>query len=528
MTAAACLAVSACGERSFHEVEVEVAPGKFVTTKRRGKSLDDEPSFRERLKLFRQSEKRWGKEWFELLIPWEGRSVRWIDVGSPCTLREFENRLYVISFDWSDFPPRYRFYRQQGETFVEISPAEFPKQVAVENIFTAASRYMRSPEGEIEQDEVKLARELNPTDRDFANTHTAEIWYLLMTGRQPGQFDAPDRATLEEFIRRYTPIRLTQVLREHPGAMAAEQPLPPRRLRSKSRGTVYEVDLIVGNLMLAPATGPQGFLQGSPRSEAGRDARDEDQFKHVLTRKLAVMQTEVTRGMWAKLRERQKELSEDPSRPEKSCGPDEPVQFVQWCEAVLFANLLSLERGLQPAYCTDGDLRRPVRKREEVTDAVVCRFEAEGFRLPTEGEWEWSARGGTTGPFSVEEPDYRESTMECPKGKLRRLEAAAWFCPNSGFRAHPVQSAPDPNHPWGLEDVHGNVMEWCWDCDQVQTPYPAAGQTDYAGESSCSFRVIRGGSWRSFARFLRVAFRASHAPDERSDDVGFRLVRTIR
>jgi formylglycine-generating enzyme required for sulfatase activity len=204
------------------------------------------------------------------------------------------------------------------------------------------------------------------------------------------------------------------------------------------------------------------------------------------------------------------------------------VQYVQWYEAVLFANLLSLERKLAPAYYTDRTFSRPVRKREEVADTVVCRFEAPGFRLPTEGEWEWSARGGTTGPFSVEEPNYRDSTMECPKGPLRNLEAAAWFCPNSGFRAHPVQSAPNPNHRWGLEDVHGNAMEWCWDWDQVQTPYPATAQTDYLGESSGRLRVVRGGSWRSFARFVRSALRGSQPPGERSDDVGFRLVRSIR
>jgi formylglycine-generating enzyme required for sulfatase activity len=81
-----------------------------------------------------------------------------------------------------------------------------------------------------------------------------------------------------------------------------------------------------------------------------------------------------------------------------------------------------------------------------------------------------------------------------------------------------------PGNPWGFEDVHGNVAEWCWDW---YAPYPAGDQTDYKGPSSGTTRVIRGGYWGQDARSLRSANRDAALPTARSSGIGFRLVRTI-
>lgn len=297
----------------------------------------------------------------------------------------------------------------------------------------------------------------------------------------------------------------------------------PARLEPKGSAILVRTDPVVGRLYGIPAG---SFLQGSPETEPGREhnqAGEERSFPHRISGPLAVMETEVTRGMWARLKATQTSLPEDPSRAGQSPGPDYPVQNVSWREAVLFANLLSVQRGLAPCYFSDSAFTHPVTAATSPGEAVFCRWEASGFRLPTEGEWEYLCRAGTSTPFSTDEPSYapRNCGNESMPGMYPCLEKVAWFHATCADRNGCGPAGRKAPNQWNLRDVHGNVEEWCWD---VYGPYPSEGVTDYRGSAVGTRRVARGGGWPAFALLCRSAARNAYAPEDRRFDLGFRLV----
>ena len=157
-------------------------------------------------------------------------------------------------------------------------------------------------------------------------------------------------------------------------------------------GALYSVDNIVGNMRFVPATGLGGFRQGSPDTVACSYS-DEIFFTHLLTLNLAVMETEVTRQMWTNLKAVQSTLPSDPSTPGYSSGMNDPAQSISWYEAILFANLLSLQNGLTRCYYADAAFTIPITGSNYTISTIYCNFAANGYRLPTEGEWEYFARG---------------------------------------------------------------------------------------------------------------------------------------
>jgi formylglycine-generating enzyme required for sulfatase activity len=166
-----------------------------------------------------------------------------------------------------------------------------------------------------------------------------------------------------------------------------------------------------------------------------------------------------------------------------SAPPQTPVTEVSWMDAVRFCNLLSLTIGLDPCY-TIGD--------DPDAQDVVCDWQADGYRLPTEAEWEHACRAGTTG------------------ARYGELDDIAWYRGNSGGEVHEVATRA-PN-PWGLCDMIGNVWEWCWDVfdPAVYGPY----------------RVFRGGGWEDPPWACRASCRRKSHPTFRIDDLGFRLARS--
>jgi formylglycine-generating enzyme required for sulfatase activity len=168
--------------------------------------------------------------------------------------------------------------------------------------------------------------------------------------------------------------------------------------------------------------------------------------------------------------------------------------------------------GTNPSRFT-GDPNRPVEQVSwEDAQAFIGRLNArEGhtrYRLPTEAEWEYAARAGSTAAYYFGDDS-------------RRLGEYAWYGENAGGQTHPVGTL-QPN-AWGLYDMYGNVWEWVQDWYGEYTAEPV---TDPQGPAAGSVRVIRGGSWDSDARNCRSAGRAPIAPGTRSDDLGFRLLRT--
>jgi len=300
-------------------------------------------------------------------------------------------------------------------------------------------------------------------------------------------------------------------------ASPAIEPLPA--------GTLLSVDNIIGNLRYIPPSGPDGFTQGSPDNEPCSEMNESPAFLHMLTRRIAVMETEVTRAMWWDLQACQS-LPDDPTNDSYGASGDHPVQNLTWYEAVLFANLLSIDSGFNCCYYANSTFTQIIDETNYVSNSIYWKTDADGYRLPTEGEWEYFCRAGSSGPFNCEEDSYNESTCGapyCENGVFPVLEESCVFCANSTGESDPV--AGKLANSWNLVDTHGNVSEWCW--DRYSETYPQGIRTDRKGPIYDLCRVARGGSWQVPAKGCRSAARSYCFPGDRSYSNGFRLVRTL-
>ncbi|MHB8127624.1 MAG: formylglycine-generating enzyme family protein [Mobilitalea sp.] len=159
-----------------------------------------------------------------------------------------------------------------------------------------------------------------------------------------------------------------------------------------------------------------------------------------------------------------------------------PMVSVSWYDAISFCNLLSKECGLNECYTFD-----------KMDSKIFCDWNANGYRLPTDAEWQYASKAGTTG--------YRY-------GEINEI---AWYYENSGGTAHEV-GKKEPNQ-WGLYDMLGNVWEWCWDLYDEKTYGP--------------YRIFRGGSWAEEARGCGSTCRRRSHPSYSIDDLGFRIARSF-
>jgi formylglycine-generating enzyme required for sulfatase activity len=164
-------------------------------------------------------------------------------------------------------------------------------------------------------------------------------------------------------------------------------------------------------------------------------------------------------------------------------GAKRPVETITWKEAVIFCNLLSKKSGLKPCYTINDE-----------TEEITVDFAADGFRLPTEAEWEYACKAG--------------------KNQIRygELNSIAWYKDNSLMTSH-IVGQKEPN-PWGLYDMLGNVWEWCSDIYD---------ETVYG-----SYRIFRGGGWADEERsVMATTRRRSHPLKFKIDDLGFRIARNL-
>ncbi len=185
--------------------------------------------------------------------------------------------------------------------------------------------------------------------------------------------------------------------------------------------------------------------------------------------------------------------------PSKFKAPDKPVEQVDWYHAVLYCNLRSLKEGLKPCYDPK---------------TLACDFAADGYRLPTEAEWEYACRAGTQTRYACGDD-------------AAKLKGNAWFKANADQATHPVgQKAANG---WGLYDMHGNVAEWCQDL-YGDSYYSKSEAKDPRGPTSGDKRVLRGGSWRTSEDGCRSSARNSENARFAdacfgSDAYGFRCAR---
>ncbi len=219
---------------------------------------------------------------------------------------------------------------------------------------------------------------------------------------------------------------------------------------------------------------PSGsFVMGSPTSEIGRKD-DESRHRVTISKSFYLGKYEVTQGHW---------------------------------KAIM---------GISPGGMSElgqeffGDNKPVVRVSWEETQDFIRKLNAKGeglFRLPTEAEWEYAARAGSTARYSFGNNE-------------NLLDDYAWYSDNAGGKTHEV-GGKKPN-AWGLYDIHGNVWEWCQDWYGT---YSTSAQTDPTGATNSSVRVNRGGSWYDNAGNLRSAVRDNYSPSARNYGLGFRLIK---
>ena len=244
------------------------------------------------------------------------------------------------------------------------------------------------------------------------------------------------------------------------------------------------------------------FEMGSPQNEA---QRNEDEVQHSVT---------VSDFYIGKYEVTQKEYQDITGQnPSNFKGEDLPVENVTWYDAINYCNLLSQKQGLEPVYEINGE-------------NVTWNKEKNGYRLPTEAEWEYAGRAGTTTvfntensisadeanfygyyPYGIEENYFSQENLDTKPGVYRQTTTKVGsFNPNK----------------WGLYDIHGNVREWCFD---YYGAYDLENTNNPSGTTTGTLRVNRGGSWNDYAKHMRSAYRGSFEPDQSMNNTGFRIVR---
>jgi formylglycine-generating enzyme required for sulfatase activity len=240
------------------------------------------------------------------------------------------------------------------------------------------------------------------------------------------------------------------------------------------------------------------FTMGSPAPEPERGT---DETPHRVTvSSFYIAKSEVTQRDYTVL------MNKNPSEFQ---GDDLPVENVTWFDAIRYCNARSVKEKLMSAYVINGE-------------TVTWNRNANGYRLPTEAEWEYACRAGTSTPFHTgttitdtqancyNNYGYNNNSSGHVTGSYRKTTTAV-----NSFKAN----------RWGLFDMHGNVGEWCWDW---YGEYGTVKQTNPAGADSGTLRVNRGGGWNDFPKHIRAAYRAAAPPDNNSFNVGFRLARNVQ
>ncbi len=231
---------------------------------------------------------------------------------------------------------------------------------------------------------------------------------------------------------------------------------------------------------------PSGtFTMGCTSEQSGCDGDESPTHKVTLTRDFYMMESEVTQRLYQRVMN---------SNPSWFQGLDRPVEEVSWFDAVKFANKLSSMEGLEQCYSINGNT------------VTWSKRDCKGWRLPTEAEWEYAARGGQSYKYAGS----------------NNVDEVAWYRDNSGSKTHDV--CGKNRNGYGLCDMSGNVWEWVWDWYDAEY-YSGSPTVDRRGPTSGSSRVGRGGGWDNLAQFVRVSIRVSRDPSVTSNSLGFRLAR---
>ncbi|MDE5770412.1 MAG: SUMF1/EgtB/PvdO family nonheme iron enzyme [Ruminococcus sp.] len=240
------------------------------------------------------------------------------------------------------------------------------------------------------------------------------------------------------------------------------------------------------------------FQMGSPESEPERSS---DEIQHSVTvGDFYMSKTEISQKDYQEI------MGENPSDTK---GDDLPVTNITWYDAVQYCNKLSQNEGLTPCYTISGN-------------TVTWDKSANGYRLPTEAEWEYSARANTTTPFSF--GDYvHNSDANCYNAYGYNNDASGnWVNGSNAYLRKTVPVTQYSANDYGLYNMHGNVAEWVWDW---YSEYDSKTSADPTGSESGNTKVVRGGGWNDHPKHIRSAYRGAQPADVGLYSIGIRPVR---
>ena len=252
------------------------------------------------------------------------------------------------------------------------------------------------------------------------------------------------------------------------------------------------------------------FTMGDTRGEG---FSDELPTHSVTLNSFYIGKYEVTQAEYAQYMQPSSSWSSD-----DGLGANYPAYYVSWYAILKYCNLRSMAEGLTPVYSISGSTdpaiwgNVPTSSNNATWDAAICNWNANGYRLPTEAEWEYAARGATN------TPDYLYSGSD-------DINTVAWYDGNNSPYGSKPFGTKAPNG-LGLYDMSGNVWEWCWDW-YGSSYYSSSPSSNPTGPASGSNRVLRGGGWGNGAYYCRVALRYYNAPYSSYYNIGFRLCRAV-
>ncbi|MCM1228080.1 MAG: SUMF1/EgtB/PvdO family nonheme iron enzyme [Clostridium sp.] len=240
------------------------------------------------------------------------------------------------------------------------------------------------------------------------------------------------------------------------------------------------------------------FQMGSPESEPERSS---DEIQHNVTvGNFYMSKTEIS----------QKEYQEVMgSNPSENVGDDLPVTNITWYDAIQYCNKLSQKEGYTPCYTVSGT-------------TVTWNKNANGYRLPTEAEWEYAARANTATPFNF--VDYvHNSDANCYNAYGYNNDASGnWVNGSDAYLRKTVSVNQYPANDYGLYNMHGNAAEWVWDW---YSEYDSKAAVDPTGSESGNAKVVRGGGWNDHPKHIRSAYRGTQPADVGLYSIGIRPVR---